>query len=575
MLFRRIFLPLIASIVLALSAGLVSAQQSVWVQIEARPSQPSIEARLADYGGRLENVAGFRLRSGWYAVALGPFTPERALAELRALRATRAIPSDSFISDGSSYTQQIYPAGAAGITVQPLGQPDANDATLTAQPPKPSDETPSEARRSERDLNRAEREYLQRALQAYGFYNGGIDGAFGPGTRRAMAAWQVAQGYEETGILTTNQRRELAQSLQTAIDSMGFQQVVDAQAGIGIELPAALVTFETYDAPFARYTGADVQVLLISQTGDRNTLAGLYDVMQTLEIVPQTGPRELGRAQFTLTGADEDIVSYTFARLDGGAVKGFTLVWPAEDELRRKIAVDRMQASFRPTEGVLPDTAGDRSVQRPDLVSGLKIRRPVATASGFYVDADGTVLTTPDVTSKCSRITLGQDVEASIVAVDANLGLALLQPSTRLAPMAVGRISAQIPRLQSDIAVSGYSYGGVLGAPTMTFGKIEDLRGLDGNEAFSRLALNAQPGDAGGPVLGAGGGVVGMLLPRDEDDARALPEGVAFAADAEAIASFLADNGVGLASVGEAGSLAPEDLSTIGSDITVLVECWE
>ena len=52
-------------------------------------------------------------------------------------------------------------------------------------------------------------ETLQIALEWFGFYNSGIDGAFGPGTRAAMAAWQADQALEQTGILTTRQREDL------------------------------------------------------------------------------------------------------------------------------------------------------------------------------------------------------------------------------------------------------------------------------------------------------------------------------------------------------------------------------
>jgi hypothetical protein len=42
------------------------------------------------------------------------------------------------------------------------------------------EETPAEARQSEAQLTREERDALQIAMQYFGFYQGGIDGAFGP-----------------------------------------------------------------------------------------------------------------------------------------------------------------------------------------------------------------------------------------------------------------------------------------------------------------------------------------------------------------------------------------------------------
>ena len=63
----------------------------------------------------------------------------------------------------------------------------------------------------------------------------------------------------------------------------------DTQAGIEIDLAQGLVAFDRYEPPFVHYnstTDDGVRVILISQTGDEATLTALYDIMQTLEIVP-------------------------------------------------------------------------------------------------------------------------------------------------------------------------------------------------------------------------------------------------------------------------------------------------
>ena len=596
----------VLAMVVALTAGLATlavAQDRTWIQIEARPSLAQAQARAEDWAGRIEGVEGYRLPSGWYAIALGPFTRREADYRLRALRATGAIPRDAFLADGRGFSDQFWPRGddvvstpatdspaPAQITVTPGtevpsteaansgSETPPRDSATSNEPPAqtapPRGETPAEARAAERSLTRGDRAAVQEALRATGFYDGVIDSDFGPGTRRAMAEWQDATGFDATGILTTAQRRQLLQGLAEARASLGLASVTDDRAGIRIDLPLADVAFAAYEAPFARYDGDNgVQVLLISEAGDKDTLRGLYDVMQTLEIVPTDGERSFDGDAFTLTGANDRIVSQTEARLDGGAVKGFTLVWPAGDEARRAMALQAMRASFEPIPGiVLPDDAGDRSQQGPDLVAGLQVRGPETSASGFYVSADGKVLTTAAV-ADCKRVTLDGATEADVVASDPATGLALLAPRARLAPIGLGRISAEVPLLQSEIAVAGYSWGGVLGAPTTSFGTLADIRGLDGQDAMDRLVLAARPGDAGGPVLDGGGGVVGMLLPRDAGD-RQLPADVHFAADAEAIAGFLGEHGIDPMPVTSSGPLPPEDIAKLGADMTVLVECW-
>lgn len=557
----------VAAVFMAVIWGQLAWAQA-WVQIEARPSQTLGLERAADYAARLPNVNGFRLASGWFAVALGPYSEVEALATLSQLRASRAIPSDSFISDGGNFRERFFGLEDAAIAAAQPQEP--------LPPLEPGEETEAEARAGERLLTREQRELIQVALKWEGFYNSIIDASFGPGTRRAMAAWQEAKRYEPTGILTTMQRAELTDAYLGARNSLGLAPITDAQAGIEITIPAALVRFDRYEAPFAHYEAATddgARVVLISQEGDSNTMAALYDIMQTLEVVPMNGRRNLGSEEFTLTGRDSEIISHTFVRSVRDTVKGFTLIWPADDEKRFSLALAAMEESFRPIDGVLPDTVGAGAAQDIDLLAGLEIRRPDTTRSGFFIDDDGAVLTTSDGLQQCERITLNDETEADILAEDAALGLALLTPRQTLSPLSVARLSALEPRIQSDVAVSGFPFGGVLPAPTLTFGTLADIKGLDGDTRVARLDIASAEGDAGGPVFDGSGAVLGMLLPAAEA-ARQLPGSVAFAADAPVLAEFLSANGISALASDTNEMMAPEDLTLLATDLTVLVSCW-
>lgn len=558
-------------------AGSASAQ-ATWVQIEAKRSLSDAQDRIRDYASGLQYVNGFALNSGWYAIALGPFTPIDAEDQLLRLRASGRIPRDSFIADGSNFRQQFWPVGAVTLPA-PLLLPDAQiEETAAPAPLLPTEESVAEARDGERLLSQAEREDIQRALQWNGVYSGGIDGAIGPGTRTAMAAWQDANRFEPTGVLTTAQRRDLVTSYRDVLNSVGLARVLDAKAGIELDLPMAMVEFERYDPPFVHYRAkgdSGVRVLLISQTGDQATLAGLYDIMQTLEIVPLSGPRELGKSSFTLEGSNAEISSYTYAAQADGRVKGFTILWPAGNDRRRDMAIGAMQASFRPTsDAVLPDVMDGGTTQSRDLLSGLDIRQAERVRSGFYVDGAGSVLTAVEAVEGCGRVTLDDEFEAEVVARNDTLGLALLRPREPLVPIAFARFQPHEPRLDSEIAVSGYSYEGQLGAPTLTYGTLQDVKGLNGEASLTRLALTATMGDAGGPVFDSTGSVMGMLLPPLRTGGRVLPEDVSFAADAVAIVEFLSANGIAAAASDATSGMAPEDLTTSAADMTVEVSCW-
>lgn len=50
--------------------------------------------------------------------------------------------------------------------------------------------SPAEREEQALGLTAADRRRVQSGLRAAGAYSGGIDGAFGPGTRRGISAWQ-------------------------------------------------------------------------------------------------------------------------------------------------------------------------------------------------------------------------------------------------------------------------------------------------------------------------------------------------------------------------------------------------
>lgn len=563
-----------------------AAQQDVvWVQVEAQPSLTAAQEAARRYAADLPDVAGFSIGGGWYGIVLGPYARSDAEEVLRVYRAEGEIPRDSYIQLTSRLGQQFWPVGADVLGRGPV-EPAINDtSTAQAEPapetqapaPQQADETPAEARRSEAQLTRAEREALQIALRWAGYYNAAIDGAFGRGTRGSMAGWQTDRGYEATGILTTAQRAELLAEYNAPLTSVGMAMVRDDEAGIDMALPMGEVTFEKYEPPFAHYSSTGdlgVRVLLISQPGDQTTLFGLYEIMQTLEIVPLDGPRERGSDRFTLEGRNGSIVSYTEAALQGGEIKGFTLIWPAGDEERRTRVLEEMQASFQRTDGVLDPAAGDGGQQSIDLVSGLEIRKPRLSRSGFFVDGQGTVITTSEVIENCARITLEDDIAADVVTSDTALGVAVLRPGAPVAPMSVARFRATPPRLQSDVAVAGYSFEGALGAPSLTFGTLSDIKGLRGETELKRLALAPLPGDAGGPVLDTRGMVLGMLLPR-ATNGQQLPLDVSFAANSQSISNVLTEAGLAAESSDADATLTPTELNRVASGMTVLVSCWE
>lgn len=574
------------------SAGGAQAQDRVWVQIEAHPNLATAEQRIRAYSQLVDNVNGFRANTGLYAVALGPYEPDAGQLVLQQLLGQGLIPRDSFLEDGDLYATQFFPVGAgtlqsdeaadqAVITGEVIDT--ATDvAVAIAVNPEPEavavpDETPQQARQSEAQLTREERDQLQIALQWFGFYNGGIDGAFGPGTRGSMQAYQADRGMEPSGILSTRQRAQLLGEYRGELSALGMRNVLDRRAGVQMDLPMAMVQFDSYNFPFAQYeevNDSGVRVLLISQPGDRATLFGLYEIMQTLDIVPLAGERERGRDSFVLTGRSAEMRSHTEARLVGGAVKGFTLIWDPSADAQMARVLPMMQASFAGVDGSLdPASVPEGLDESFDMVSGLTVRRPDIVRTGFFLDARGTVLTTTEVVGQCGQILIDNAYEATVAFRDEALGIAILTPNQQLAPLAFAQLAAAPGRLRSDIAVAGYPFGGALSAASTSFGRLADLRGVNGEDTVQRLDVATADTEAGGPVLDIMGSVIGMVLPGTVGD-RTLPSEVTLALRADQLIGVLQTAGVGITLAQPVGALNRENISREAADMTVRVSCW-
>jgi peptidoglycan hydrolase-like protein with peptidoglycan-binding domain len=577
---------LLSVLVIALPRHAQAQEASVWVQIEAQPTLPEAQDRAQAWSALFPETGGFRLRSGWYGVMLGPYPEDEARSRLASLRQDGLIPRDSFIAFPRDFGPRFWPPEGVAPT-PPATSPEAIATASEPEPqPEPApavipDETRAEARDSEALLTPEERGDLQIALEWFGFYQGRIDGAFGPGTRAAMSAWQEAQGVlDVSGVLTSRQRAELMQAYRDQTASFGFAEVVEAEAGITVTLPLGLVEFDHYEPPFVHFSPRDVtgpRLLLISQPGDQASLSGLYDLLQTLESVPLNGERSRDERSFRIRGTSATVDTTVFAQLTGGFIKGWMLISTPDQASRDARIIERIEASFATdaTRALDPGMAVMPDATRNALLTRLEVRKPRLSRSGFYVDGQGSVLTVAEAVEGCARITLDRTVPATLRLSDPASGLAIVAPSAVLSPPRVAEFQLAPERPGTEVMVAGFSYEDRLPAPVMTFGTLAEVTGLAGEPGLKRLSVQALPGDAGGPVLDATGAVIGVLLPQKTEGGKQLPADVHFAFAASGIAGLLAQAQVTPAQAARTGAVAPSDLTDLGTGMTVLVSCWD
>ena len=552
-----------ALLALAAAQGAGAQGAGAFVQVEAHPSLAEAQAAARRYAGANASVGGFAMPGGWYAVALGPFEGGAARERLARLRAEGRIPADSFVTDGERYGSQFWPVGAALRGAAP-------------EPARPG-ETAAEARRGEAALAAPERRRVQAALREAGLYAGAIDGDFGPATRRAVAAWQDAGGRPATGALTGAERGELMADYEALFAGLDMEAVINAAAGIAIEMPAALVAFGGVDFPFASYgprpdapEGLEaVRVTLISREGDARALAGLQGGLRALGMVPPGEPAAPERDAFSIEGAGGGVHARAHARLENGRIKGFVLAWPEGDGARMERVFARMAASLRAASPAAlgPADGAPAAARSLDALRGLEVRRPLLARSGTFVSAGGAVLTTAEVTGGgCGRVLIDDVHPARVAFSDGRV--ALLLPEAPLAPPAVAALAEAPGRPGDEIAVAGFPFGAALGRASLAFGVLEDAGGRAGEGTAVRYALEAEAGDAGGPVLNASGALAGMLLAADAG-------GAALGVGAEALAAALQGGGIEPRLAAPGAPLSPEALDAAGAAVAVLVTCYE
>ena len=540
-------------LVFLLAKAGIAQQQEYWIQLESHTSRESALERARELSSTVPDLRGIRTSDGRFVLAIGKFEFAEARSTRVRLSNAGAIPVTSRVTD------QIDPAS--------FFWPGANRFS-------PIDQQPS----ARLEYDDGEKLAIQTALRWFNEYSGAIDGIFGSGTKGAILSYQENQGFEPTGVLTREQATVLLGSYNTEVASIRMHVVEDDATGISIAIPRALVRFSAFDAPFVIYDSISehgMALYLVSMQGNRATLGVLRDIFLNSEFLPGGKVIESGPSRFSVRSADTNSGGRAFARLNGNRLKGFAAVWNIEhDDLMQRI-LNEMQSGFREShEGTLdPELTDSADEVAAVFIDALPRVEALKSASGFYIDMSGMVATTATVASGCHELYAGADEPMSVRGVDLDLDLAVLAPVNNLSPIAYGSAGVASHSRGRRIAVSGYSYGGDLGFPTMTEGSWIGPDIVTGNSDLALIKAPVLPGDIGGPVFDSAGRVVGMLRPPVRSS-RTLPDEVNHVVVASAIWRHAAAGDTAAEAVTTGNKLDPADLARHAQDITVLVQCF-
>ncbi|MBS1165344.1 MAG: serine protease [Proteobacteria bacterium] len=157
--------------------------------------------------------------------------------------------------------------------------------------------------------------------------------------------------------------------------------------------------------------------------------------------------------------------------------------------------------------------AGGEEGERRWPVEKSRLRASKAfTGTGFFVNADGYLLTNAQMADKCENAMVrhgGTDVQpAAIVASDRTNDLAILKVARKSPAFGKFRGAPQI-RLGDSIVVFGYP---PTGFDNITMGRVSALAGAGDDVTRLRISAPVQSGDSGGAVIDQSGHVVGVVV---------------------------------------------------------------
>jgi S1-C subfamily serine protease len=225
-----------------------------------------------------------------------------------------------------------------------------------------------------------------------------------------------------------------------------------------------------------------------------------------------------------------------------------------------------------------PRRAPRSALAPPATPSGRSV---AGSATGILVDRRGHVLTNAHVAAECNALRVRSSATATgatLAASDRTADLALLILASPVAAEPA-RFRAK-PRavLGEQVMIAGYPLQGLLSDGLQVgVGVISALAGPRGDSRLIQIDASVLPGNSGGPVLDAGGRVIGVvagvLRPEDTRHANApWPPNIGFAVRGELVEGFLKRAGVRFLASTRAHAEGAE-LADRASRFTVRVEC--
>jgi len=447
-----------------------------------------------------------------------------------------------------------------------------------------------------RPLTTQEKRYLQAGLTLQGTYGGLTDGEWGRGSQKAFEDFLAQEGW-----LDTNRSAAILAILTAdAIEESSWTNLYMPAINASLYYPAANMSaldntetrttqIDSYDGSIATrfYVGnqTDVVDFHLSIRRDPDNWGPLYESQSGGLIVTGTKSGSFYSYARSLRDPADGLWSTVFIvnQLEDKSnrpalmASGFQIGRaPSLDITNSGYLMKLVDAAVSEYEAGSSAEVAATTNAPPQPVAAAPTERFSATGSGFYVNADATIMTNAHVIENCDTPTVEGEA-LRVIAASEPFDLALLAPVAPRQAAHFLSFAAKPARLNSDITVAGFPLQGILSGLNITRGSISSMEGLE-DATQMQISAPVQPGNSGGPIVDRFGRVVGIVVSRlDYDYTKRLtgaePQSINFGIRGAIGAMFAGLNDVEVEKTDTAEQIAPEDLADQLREATVLINC--
>lgn len=346
---------------------------------------------------------------------------------------------------------------------------------------------------------------------------------------------------------------------------------------------------------------AQAELGLIYQLGEgvsRNEREAVNWLRKAAEQNNVGGQIGLGMAYATGKGTEKDLVkAHMWLNLGTAQLEGRT----RKDAIKLRDAIAKqlspaqlaqaqdMAQKWKPSgpaggpAGAAAGSAGPAPAKPAGKDADMPQPKPgqlVSTGTGFYISAEGHVLTNHHVIDTCREVGIresrGALRPAKVTVRDQANDLAVVKAEVK--PPAVLAFRDGDPIRPGDgIVVLGFPYSDILGREVnVSTGTVSSLVGIRDDPRHLQLSAPVQPGNSGGPVIDLAGHVVAVVVARlalKGEATASQPQNVNFAIKADLAERLLTANRVPFQKQAGKRRQAPATVAEKARAAVVLVEC--